>query len=328
MGWGRMDDGFDDHPKVVALLDGDDPLAAGAAVGLWTLCWTWAHRNTRKPRKTPGLLPAGLPRRFLGAVGKDVAQLLVKHGLWEPHDSGGWLIHDFADFLPTEETRAARAEAGRRGAAKRWANRKPFDAVADESQGDGNLPSVCHDAASNAEANDGSRAPARRAISKEIAPSPIPKPGSSLAADRLPDDDQAVLDGMPTPPQDPPPAVRANDVVSAFVDASRAAGLDDPTSGIINKVARDAKRLLDKDKVDPAKLLTAAQIMGENGYQSLDVQLRRMDAERAQQGRRNGSLHTVDGRRNGEPDLPRSPADERMADALKLAKRFAEEDGT
>jgi len=161
MAWGRMDDGFDDHPKVVALLDEDDLVTAGVAIGLWTLCWTWAHRNTRKRGKTPGLIPAGLPRRFFGPAGKDAAQLLVKHRLWDSADDGGWFIHDFEDFLPTEETREARAEAGRRGAAKRWAGHQKAAEADEESAEDGNLPSACHDADSNAVASDGSRAPAR-----------------------------------------------------------------------------------------------------------------------------------------------------------------------
>jgi hypothetical protein len=54
VGWGRIDDAFDDHEKVLALLDLDEGIAA---IGLWTLCFTWAHRNTRKKGKTPGLLP-------------------------------------------------------------------------------------------------------------------------------------------------------------------------------------------------------------------------------------------------------------------------------
>lgn len=161
MAWGRLDDGFDDHPKVVALLDEDDLTTAGVAVGLWTLCWAWAHRNTRKRGKTPGLLPAGLPRRFLGQAGKDAVQLLVKHRLWDPADDGGWLIHDFVDFLPTEETREARAEAGRKGAAKRWAGHQKASGQNESDAADGNLPSACHDADSNAVASDGSRTPAR-----------------------------------------------------------------------------------------------------------------------------------------------------------------------
>jgi hypothetical protein len=175
MSWARIDDGFDDHPKVVALLDEDDTSAAAAAVALWTLCLTWAHRNTRRRGKTPGLLPAGLPRRFLGGLGKDGAQLLVKHRLWEPQDDGGWIIHDFDEYLPTEETREARSAAGKLGAAKRWEAQRAAEAAQAELA-DGKLPSDCHDPDSNAVANDGSRAPARRVISKEITPVPTPVP--------------------------------------------------------------------------------------------------------------------------------------------------------
>ena len=177
MAWARIDDGFDDHPKLLALLDADE--GAVTAVGLWTLCLTWAHRNTRKKGKTPGLIPAGLPRRFLGAEGRAVAKLLVAHGLWDEAPDG-WLIHDFADYLPSDETREARSAAGKRGAAKRWASKQAQNdgsVEANEKQDDGNLPSGCHDDASNAVANDGSRAGAHRAISNEIAPTPTPVPG-------------------------------------------------------------------------------------------------------------------------------------------------------
>lgn len=169
MSWARVDDGFDDHPKVVALLDEDDQTNAAVAIGLWTLCLTWAHRNTRKRGQTPGLLPAGLPRRFIGPVGKDAARLLVAHGLWEPQDDGGWIIHDFGDYLPTDETRNARAEAGRKGAEKRWAAKRQ-DGMANSHDSDGTLPSVSHDVATSPIANDGSRAPARRD------PTPVPVP--------------------------------------------------------------------------------------------------------------------------------------------------------
>jgi hypothetical protein len=179
MGWGRMDDGFDDHPKVVALLDTDDPASAGVAIGLWTLAWTWAHRNTRKRGKTPGLIPPGLPRRFLGTVGRPAADLLVAHKLWDTHDGGGWLIHDFGDYLPTEETRAARSEAGKRGAAARWGNRDDDEDAGIDPYSDGNLPSVCHNEDGNGEANDGSRAPAHRV------PTPTPTPNTEPPAEVL-----------------------------------------------------------------------------------------------------------------------------------------------
>jgi hypothetical protein len=199
MGWGRIDDGFDDHRKVMDLLEYDQ---GAAAVGLWTLCFTWAHRNTRKQGKTPGLIPASLPRRFVGPIARELAGMLVKVDLWEERGDDGWQIHDFDKYLPTEHTREARAEAGRKGAQKRWGNRKRGDSQKQtESKlpdSDSNLPSdqanepeASYDAASNPVANDGSRAPARRAISNEIAPAPTPAPDP----DELPLGDEPSAEG-------------------------------------------------------------------------------------------------------------------------------------
>lgn len=176
MAWARIDDGFDDHPKVLALLEHED---GAAAIGLWTLCLTWAHRNTRKKGKTPGLLPGSLPRRYLGSIGRDAAKLLADVGLWEASDEG-WRIHDFDQYLPTAETSQARAEAGRRGAEKRWAAKRTAEVSAGSDgnlpSSDGKLPSLGHQTASKSVANDGSRTPARRAIPNGIAPTPTPEP--------------------------------------------------------------------------------------------------------------------------------------------------------
>jgi hypothetical protein len=174
MGWARIDDGFDDHPKILSLLENDDGVTA---VGLWLLCLTWAHRNTRKAGKVPGLIPSSLPRRYFGPGARDLAKLLVAEDLWDERAEGdGWMIHDFDRYLPTNETREARAEAGRRGAQKRWGNRRSDSNL---PQSDSDLPSAGHELDSNAVANDGSRTPAHRAIPKGIAP--IPTPGESSA---------------------------------------------------------------------------------------------------------------------------------------------------
>lgn len=210
MAWARIDDAFDDHEKVLALLDMEHGVAA---VGLWTLCLTYAHRNTRKKGKIPGFIPTTLPRRFVGADGKQLAALLVEVRLWDEVDDG-WMIHDFAEYLPDREVRAARSAAGKRGAAARWGNRQtdgklPSDdgkshgkriapdgsadsgltatrgSTGPESEewqddgklpsGDGNLPSVSHLSDGKSMASDGSRAGARgRDISEEISPNPIP----------------------------------------------------------------------------------------------------------------------------------------------------------
>lgn len=181
MPWGRLDDGFDEHPKVEELLDGEDPVLALAAVGLWTLTWTWAHRNTRRKGKTPGLIPAVTLRRFAPRSHRgEIVGLLVKVGLWDEHPDG-WLVHDFDQYLATEKTREQRAEAGRRGAAARWGKTPSASqqVATVESQTDGNLlsaegklPSVSHEAM----ANNGSRA--------RPVPVPVPKTQNQRAEDQ------------------------------------------------------------------------------------------------------------------------------------------------
>jgi hypothetical protein len=145
MSWARIDDGFDDHPKVLWLLEHDDGVAA---IGLWTLCLTWAYRNTRKQGKIPGRLPASLPRRYLGIPGRDAAKLLIDADLWEIAENG-YQIHDFELYLPTAETSEARSEAGRKGAAARWA--KNGKAAARDSK----LPSGHGKPLASGMANDG-----------------------------------------------------------------------------------------------------------------------------------------------------------------------------
>jgi hypothetical protein len=267
MGWGRLDDGFDDHPKVVALLDYEQ---GGAAIGLWTLCWAWAHRNTRKPGKTPGLIPSGLPRRYLGPVARELAALLVKERLWEDRGEEGWQIHDFDQYLPTEHTREARAAAGRKGAQARWGAKRgrgkkqtdgnlPSDH--DKLPGlDGNEPQASYDADSNAVANDGSRAPARRAISKEIAPVPVP---------------------VPVPPSagaDEPRQPNAGDIVGAFAESAVSAGLQSPPAPIRSRLGKQARELI-AEGWDPWFLVDCARRMGPTGYNDLAIQARKDDAD-------------------------------------------------
>lgn len=264
MGWGRIDDRFDDHQKVIDLLEYEQ---GAAAVGLWTLCFTWAHRSTRKPGKTPGLIPSSLPRRYVGPAGRELAALLVKVGLWEERGEDGWLFHDFDKYLPTEQTRDARAEAGRKGAEKRWAAKR-----ASKKQTDGKLPSgdatllgpdgkpheVSYGADGKPVANDGSRAPARRAISKEIAiPIPEPVPPSADA--------------------DEPRRANAGDIVAAFADGATSAGLQSPPSSLRARVGRDARQLI-AEGWDAGFLVDSARRMGASGFNDLAIQARKDDA--------------------------------------------------
>lgn len=267
MGWARIDDAFDDHEKVLALLDLEE---GAAALGLWTLCLTWAHRNTRKKGKTPGLLPTTLPRRFLGPRGRELAAILVEVRLWDVVDDG-WMIHDFAEYLPDKEVSAARSAAGRKGAAARWGNRQtdgklpsadgksdgkpmagdgdanakrapkatdpppgtPFGpADGNEPFEDGKLPSVSHPSDGKPVANDGSRAGARRVRvdvgTTVLFPEPGPEPvPPSAGADAPTTTDQLIGDWLDHVPKRPPGTV-------------------------ISQVGKHIKAMLDGDGIDPA----------------------------------------------------------------------------
>ena len=307
MGWGRIDDGFDDHAKVIALLEHED---GAAAIGLWTLCFTWAHRNTRKKGKTPGLVPASLPRRYIGPRGRELAVLLVKVGLWEDRGDDGWLFHDFDRYLPTEQTREARAEAGKRGAQARWGNRagrdgklpssdgkpmaadsagdgsgasepavspderQPPSANGNEPSGDSNLPSGLLFEDGKPMASDGSRTPARRAISKEIAPTPAPT---------VPATPDAPKPRRRSKPEDPERAKNAGDIVAAFIDGALASGQDEPATSIKARVGRDARQLLAQGK-DAEALTASAYRMGMGEWNDLAVQVRKDGAAAAANG--------------------------------------------
>lgn len=141
MGWARLDDGFHDHPKLIGL-----PLEA---IGLYTVCLTWAHRHRGSSNGTLGHIPPELPGRFAGVKGKRLASLLESHALWDRDPSySGWVIHDFEDYLPAvdrpataDEVRKARSDAGKRGAAARWGKAK---AATSERQPDDKLLSESH----------------------------------------------------------------------------------------------------------------------------------------------------------------------------------------
>lgn len=315
MPWARIDDGFDDHPKVLALLDHDD---GAAALGLWVLCLTWAHRNTRKKGKIPGRVPLSLPRRYLGVPGRDAAKLLVDAGLWDVAEDG-WDIHDFDQYLPTAETSSARSAAGKKGAASRWGRQGEAAAPdSNEPSSDGNLPSGAMASDGNGMtadgsgmapagtgaatappgsgghstdgklpssdsnelsgdgkrmASDGSRAPARRAISKEIAPTPVPDPGPGVPP---------TAGAAPARRRLPPAEVaerqrHVGEVVAAFADGATDAGMRSPPAPLRARVGKQARALLGEDWPIDA-LIESARRMGAGEFNDLAVQVRKDEA--------------------------------------------------
>lgn len=127
MSWVRLDDGLHDHPKFVEL----DDLAA---VGLWTLCLTWAARHPRvvDGRQTSGVITTGVVRRLAGERGPELAGKLVANGLWTVLSSG-WVAHDAEVYEPAggvvtqADISRIRSSAGRKGAEARWRGRPEVD---------------------------------------------------------------------------------------------------------------------------------------------------------------------------------------------------------
>jgi hypothetical protein len=128
MSWLKVDDGFEDHPKV-------EPLSHEAH-RLWVRAACWC----RKPANahTNGFVPEGLleviakrmaPLRKLKVYANELVNARAggtkEHGLWEPRE-GGWQFHDWQDYQPADDPQkvsGARSEAGRKGAAARWQKR-------------------------------------------------------------------------------------------------------------------------------------------------------------------------------------------------------------
>lgn len=125
MSWVRIDDGFEDHPKVDPLTD--------AAHRLWVRAACWCKKPSNE--HTLGFVPRGMLRTIAKnsatqAKLEKLAQELVdataggifEVGLWEPVE-GGWRFHDWAKYQPKddeERIKERRSEAGRKGAAARW----------------------------------------------------------------------------------------------------------------------------------------------------------------------------------------------------------------
>lgn len=91
MTWFKVDDGFADHPKVIAL---QQRRGWKGALALWTLAGSWSARHL-----TEGHVPAAVLRR-LGAS-KAEANALVAVGLWEIVD-GGYRFHQWMERNPSK----------------------------------------------------------------------------------------------------------------------------------------------------------------------------------------------------------------------------------
>jgi hypothetical protein len=141
MPWVRIDDHYDENPKIAQ--------AGPLCVALWLAGLAYCNRNL-----TDGFIPWGTARGLVswsylepeddkgrrkvcevgvssGMAGEDVGseyviELLKKNGMWI-EVPGGYKVHDYEDFQPTKEEvlalREERSRAGSKGARSRWGDR-------------------------------------------------------------------------------------------------------------------------------------------------------------------------------------------------------------
>lgn len=125
--WVKLDDGFAEHPKVLALSD--------RALRLHIAAMCWSAR-----RQTDGAIPAAYVRE---KISKKFLDELLCARLWD-RDGADFKIHDFLDYNPSrdqhseerQELSRIRALAGKRGAESRWRG---------QSKPKANVDGNCHD---------------------------------------------------------------------------------------------------------------------------------------------------------------------------------------
>lgn len=209
MAWARLDDRFHEHWKVAD--------AGLEAVGLWTMCLTWASQ-ARRTSPTPGVVPDSVIARFAGAKAKRLVKQLHEVGLLDDKADGGWPIHDFDEYLPkydADRNRQNGSRGGRARAAKQTAKQtasEPLDK--DEA---------------NREADSKQTSSMRASVRRN----PVPTVPNGT-------DSEPSLRSGPAQPDD---SINAGKIVKAWIDRQRRR----PAERVIGQVAKQVRELLDED---------------------------------------------------------------------------------
>jgi hypothetical protein len=146
MSWFYVDDQFDDHPKLAEL----PPELELACVGLWTKAGSWCRRKL-----TGGQIPHGQVRKLGGT--KELAEALVKAGLWES-TSTGYAFHNWSTWQETPEELQAKRDRWRAQKAnrRRVLRAAPADPPPDPPTGGGvSAPDTRADSARTGNGQDG-----------------------------------------------------------------------------------------------------------------------------------------------------------------------------
>lgn len=107
MSWSMLDDGWHDHPKVLA--------CSYAARGVWATSLSWSANK---------LTEGKLPRRLAAVMEfpEDAIAELVSVGLWDAVPDG-WLIHDYLDYNDSK-AEALKKRALSAARSKSWRERR------------------------------------------------------------------------------------------------------------------------------------------------------------------------------------------------------------
>lgn len=103
MSWFRVDDHLHSHSKAVR--------AGTEAMGLWILAGSWAAAE-----ESDGWVPGYMLARLAGVGADDLAERLVRAGLWEPAEQGGdagYTFHQWEEHQPTRAQLEAKREQAR-----------------------------------------------------------------------------------------------------------------------------------------------------------------------------------------------------------------------
>jgi len=182
--WFKVDDSFDDHPKVIALLE---DRSGPQALALWLCCGAWSARHL-----TDGFIPnarigasqsASKCRRNASQSASKcrrnaaLAMLLCSVGLWKRADDG-FQFHDWSDYQPTRKVVQSKRERAR-DRVRKFRERGACNALQDRYAENGN---ALHARNGNAPVTP---PPSRPVPSREKQEPPISPPGGAIDSERI-----------------------------------------------------------------------------------------------------------------------------------------------
>lgn len=304
MTWFKVDDGLHSHRKRVR--------AGHEAMGLWVIAGSWAAFEL-----TDGWVPDDVVEYLVPIVGADLAKRLERAGLWyrvTRDGEEGWQFHDWDVHQPSKEKvladRAAAADrqarARERARQKRAQQDKPQDWESEESE-----PSRRDSRVTNGGSHGTVTVPPTR-------PDPTRTSyGSSYgeASSASPPDDA---------PKKPSPR-RGSRIPADFkVTPKMVAWARERCPGVDGRLQTELFINYWQAKAGP----NAIKRDWESTWRNWMLKANELPGPGSGSSSPPGPSSAGSGLAHANGWQPHSPADQRLADAMALAARYAEEDGT